>query len=79
VVKREFQGLQIGILNRSVTVKITELWAVKVKTGILYHPVIVKITELLTIQWNSLQGDSLNFSQHPRNLFNFLYIKKLRR
>jgi len=32
VVKREFQGLQIGILNHPVTVKITELWAVKVKT-----------------------------------------------
>jgi len=32
VVKREFQGLQFGILNHPVTVKITELWAVKVKT-----------------------------------------------
>jgi len=31
VVKREFQGLQIGIVNHPVTVKITELWAVKVK------------------------------------------------
>jgi len=40
VVKREFQGLQIDILN---------------------HPVTVKITELLTIQWNSLHGDSMNF------------------
>jgi len=32
VVKRQFQGLQIGILNHPVTVKITELWAVTVKT-----------------------------------------------
>jgi len=32
MVKREFQGLQIGILNHTVSVKITELWAVKVKT-----------------------------------------------
>jgi len=29
--------------------------------GILNHPVTVQITELLTIQWSSLQGDSLNF------------------
>jgi len=32
VAKGEFQGLQIGVLNDPETVKITELWAVKVKT-----------------------------------------------
>jgi len=32
VVQREFQGLQIGILNHFETVKITELCTVKVKT-----------------------------------------------
>jgi len=31
MVKRHFLGLQIGTLNHPVTVKITELWAVKVK------------------------------------------------
>jgi len=32
VIKRQFQGLLIGILNHPVTVKITKLWAVTVKT-----------------------------------------------
>jgi len=32
VVKRGFKGLQNGILNHPVTVKITELWTVKVGT-----------------------------------------------
>jgi len=32
VIQRQFQGLQIDILNHPVTVKITELWAVTVKT-----------------------------------------------
>jgi len=32
VIKRQFQGLQIGILNHPVTIKITELWAVTIKT-----------------------------------------------
>jgi len=32
VFKRQFQGLQIGILNHPVTVKITELRAVTVKS-----------------------------------------------
>jgi len=32
VIKRQVQELQIGILNHPVSVKITELWAVTVKT-----------------------------------------------
>jgi len=32
VIKRQFQGLQIGTLNHPVTVQITELRAVTVKT-----------------------------------------------
>jgi len=32
VFERGLQGLQIGILNHPVTVKITELWPVDVKT-----------------------------------------------
>jgi len=38
VIKRQFQWLQIGILNHPVTVNITELWTVTVK--------IVKIKQL---------------------------------
>jgi len=32
LIKRQFQGLQIGILNHPVTVITTKLWAVTVKT-----------------------------------------------
>jgi len=32
VIKRQFQGLQISVLNHPVTVKITKLRAVTVKT-----------------------------------------------
>jgi len=35
VVKRGFQGLQNGVLKHPVTVKITELWTVKVVTVVI--------------------------------------------